>query len=210
MKADSIKRLMLPPGPLLSVTLIGIMLLSGVIYYRAVTSQRFLEPALAISQPRIEFTEQINSLMAREFGTEGMPGIEFRTGSVLVDRSVFFSSTANDSVRAKLGRFFLAALSDDTVREHISLITVGPRFPLGPDAARNREVRTALAVYASAIVNLLYEAEPRLEPQYGRYFASSALPVDAGADDIGWIEFRIVPTERLHVEVIQRLGKYVQ
>jgi hypothetical protein len=209
-RSDTIKRFILPPGPLLSLTLIGITLLSGVIYYRAVTSQRFLEPALAISQPRIEFAEGINALLAHEFGAEGMQGIKFRTGSVLIDRSVFFGSAESEEVRAKLGRFFYAALSDERIREHISLILVGPRFPLGPDAARNREVRAALMSYAGALLNSLYEAEPRLEPQFGGFFASAAMPVDPAADAVGWIEFRIIPTERLHIEVIQRLGKYVQ
>ena len=48
-----------PPGPLLSLLLIGLVLLSGLLYYRAVRIQRFMEPALALSQPRNDFSEAI-------------------------------------------------------------------------------------------------------------------------------------------------------
>jgi hypothetical protein len=53
------RKLILQPGPILSLTLIGILLLSAVIYYRANNVQRFLEPALALSEPRLKFSQNI-------------------------------------------------------------------------------------------------------------------------------------------------------
>ena len=42
-------RTIAPAGPLLSLALIGVMLLSAVLYYRAVRIQRFLEPSVAVT-----------------------------------------------------------------------------------------------------------------------------------------------------------------
>jgi len=68
MKKVSINKFILPPGPILILTLIGLLLLSALLYYRAVKIQRFLEPVLAITQPRIAFSKNIYNLLLREFG----------------------------------------------------------------------------------------------------------------------------------------------
>ena len=57
-----------PAGPVLSLLLIGLVVLSALLYYRAVKIQRFLEPALALSQPRNEFTKNISQNFQREIG----------------------------------------------------------------------------------------------------------------------------------------------
>ena len=70
-------------------------------------------------------------------------------------------------------------------------------------------MRSRMQQLADMVLNALYTADPRLEKYYAGYFAASALPVNAAAKEAGWIEFRIVPTERMHIEVLQRLEKYV-
>ncbi len=57
-----------PAGPILNLTLIGLVLLSALLYYRAIKIQRFLEPALAISQPRNEFAKNVRLRFQKEFG----------------------------------------------------------------------------------------------------------------------------------------------
>jgi hypothetical protein len=202
-----------PPGPLLGVILIGVLLLSALLYYRAVKIQRFLEPALAISQPRIKFSRNINNLLLKEFGKEESRRISFRAGSILVERSFPFEGTRNNErtepeILKKLSNVFLSALNDPATRDNISLILVGIRFPVGPGMTSNKENRYQVRKRAESILDSIYAAEPRLEKEYGKYFAAVAVPVDAGVKENNWMEFRIIPSEMLHIEVLRRLEKY--
>ena len=213
MKGVSIKKFILPPGPILILTLIGLLLLSALLYYRAVRIQRFLEPVLAITQPRITFSRNINNLLLREFGKEESKGIKFKTGSILVEQSLLLAGVhkingGDTVVLEKLGHVFLAALSDPAIRENISLIIVSTRLPLSPEIRSNKELRNLAQNRAELILNSIYKVAPGLEMAYGRYFAATALPVDPAVKDADWIEFRIIPTDRLHIEVLQRLEKY--
>ncbi|HXX54116.1 MAG TPA: hypothetical protein VEI28_06050 [Thermodesulfovibrionales bacterium] len=209
------RRFILPSGPLLSLALIGILILSALLYYRSVKIQRFLEPALAISQPRMKFSQNINSLLVKEFGTGQITGLRFRTGSILVEPSLLLTNIhpvkgAEPVILKKLARVFLTALNDPEVRDYISLILVGTRIPLHSHTEANKEMRAQMQERAGLILSSLFALEPRLENTYGGYFAATALTVEAGTKETGWIEFRIVPTERLHIEVLLRLGKYAQ
>jgi len=213
MKTEKIGKYLLPPGPILSLTLIGLLLLSAVVYYRAVKIQRFLEPALAISQPRMQFTGEMNNLLMKDFGPEKAAGVTFRSGSVLVEQRLLFSGAPQmagleDLTVKKLASVFLAALEDPRTRDHISLFLVSTRLPLSLDAELNKVRRLHLQERADGILASLFAAEPQLEKRYGRYFAATVLPVGTDSE-AAWIEFRIVPTERLHIEVLKRLGKYV-
>jgi len=215
MNKDSIGKFILPPGPLLSLTLIGLMLLSSILYYRAVKIQRFMEPALAISQPKIKFTQSINKLLSQEFGTKEIKGVKFRAGSILVDQSRFFAGSRyakgfDPATINKLSRVFLSALSNEDTREDISLIMVNIRYPFGQDPELNRVMSLQSQQKAWLLLNSLYAAEPQLENKYGTYFVAAAMPVNRGLKENNWIEFRIVSTEHLHIEVLQKLQKYMQ
>ncbi len=212
-KTEKISKYILPPGPILSFTLIGLLLLSAVVYYRAVKIQRFLEPALAISQPRMQFTQEMNNLIMKDFGPREPAGVIFRSGSVFVEQRLLFSGAPQMAgleslTLKKLASVFLAALEDPRTRDHISLILVSTRLPLSRDAELNKVRRANLQERADGILTSLFGAEPELEKRYGRYFAATVLPVGSEGE-AGFIEFRIVPTERLHIEVLKRLGKYV-
>ncbi len=211
-KGVSRRKIILPPGPILILTLIGLLLLSALLYYRAVRIQRFLEPVLAITQPRITFSNNINNLLLREFGKEESKGIKVKPGSILVEQSLLIAgvhnTTGEDTVLTKLGRVFLAALSDPAIRDNISLIIVIARVPLGPEMESNKEFRYQIQQRAELILNSIFKVAPELERNYGGYFAATALPVDPEVKDTDWIEFRIIPTERLHIEVLQKLEKY--
>lgn len=214
MNMDSLKKYMLPPGPILSLTLIGLMLLGGLLYYRAIKIQRFLEPAFAISEPRIQFTQSVNDLLVREFGDGDIKGLRFSGGSIFVEQSLLMESEhhekgAGTGIIEKLSRVFLAALHDPDIRGHVSLILVNAKFRISKDSNINRTMRSRTQQMADMVLNALYAAAPGLEEYYAGYFAASALPVRATALEANWIEFRIVPTERMHIDVLQRLGKYV-
>ena len=213
MKGVRIKKFILPPGPILILTLIGLLLLSALLYYRAIKIQRFLEPALAITQPRITFSKNINNLLLREFGKEESEGIKFKAGSIFVEQSLLISGVRNIKgedtvVLKKLGRVFMDAFSDPDIRDNISLILVIARPPLSPEKISNKELRYQIQNRTGLILNSIYKVAPGLESNYGRYFAATALPVGRAVKETEWIEFRIIPTEKLHIEVLQSLEKY--
>lgn len=58
------------------------------------------------------------------------------------------------------------------------------------------------------VLNSLYAAEPVLEKQYGKYFAVTAITVAAPVKEPNLIEFRMIPSERLHIQVLERLEQY--
>ncbi len=215
MKSDFIKKFILPPGPTLGLMLAGMLLLSAVLYYRAVRIQRFLEPALAISQPRNEFARSINRLLIKEFGTEEVRGIRFKTGSIFVEGSLLFDNGNSmkgsaDIILKKLGHIFMSALNDSNTKSHIDLILVTARFPANPDTKLDSKMRINMQRKAELILYSMYKSEPELEKNYGTYLAATAMPVSASAQETSWVEFRIIPTELVHIEMLLKLGKYAQ
>jgi len=209
MKIENIKKFILPPGPILVFTLIGLLLLSALLYYRSVRIQRFLEPALAISEPRLRFGQNINNLIAKEFGSAVVEGIRFKSNSILVEQSLLFSGPNGLRTQTiqKLSSLFLSALSNPDIRKHISLIIVSTRAPI---SAPGREPVLQLEDMSRPILSALYEAEPKLEKEFSKYFASTSLKVDSKIKELNWIEFKIVPSEQLHIEFLQRLMKYAE
>jgi hypothetical protein len=212
MKDSAIRKMMISTGSLWSLTLIGILVLSALLYYRAVKIQRFLEPALAITEPRIKFNQEVNDLLIKELGPTAK-GIKFRSGSIYVPQSLLFAifhhkEGSGPFMIDKLGRVFLSALSNPDIKRHISLILISINLPLTEDPNVNKELRLEGRRMAALILNDLYAAEPVLEKQYRKYFAVTSLSADAPMREPGWIEFRMIPSERLHIEVIERLEKY--
>jgi hypothetical protein len=213
MKTDFLKKLLLQPGAIISLTLIGILLLSAVLYYRAVKIQRFLEPALAITTPRIKFEKTIRHLMVQEFGSEDIAGIRFAPNALFVEGSLLTTNVhvpySGSPVLKKLSRVFLVVLKDETMKNAIDLILVRTRDVESPDRVVNKKRKLRSEQRADLIVNSLYQTTPELEREYGRYFATTAVLEDSPEKGIDWIEFRFIPTERLHIEVLQSLKKYV-
>jgi hypothetical protein len=215
MRENPVRKFILPLGPLLSLTLIGILVLSALLYYRSVKIQRFLEPALAISQPRMKFSQSISSLLSKEFGTGQLKGIRFRTGSIFVEPSLLLNNIhpvrgSEPRILKKLANVFLTALNDPDIRDNISLILVSTKLPLSPGKESNKVIRAKMEGRAGLILTSMFALEPQLEESYGAYFAATALSAGPGTKETDWIEFRIVPSERLHIEVLLRLEKYTQ
>lgn len=213
MMRDPVKRFFQLPGPILSMTLIGIMLLSAVLYYRAVNIQRFLEPALAISTPRFTFAKNVNLLLSKEFGEQHGPGIRFTTNSIFIEKSLFSADDhgggSGPAALTKLAQVFLSVLRDPAMSEYVDFILIGVRYPAGPDTGMNDAARKQAQQRANLILQSLYQVSPELEENYGRHFSAAALPGTPSGKDITWIEFRFVQSEMLHIEVLKSLKKYV-
>jgi hypothetical protein len=202
-----------PAGPVLSLLLIGLVVLSALLYYKAVKIQRFLEPALALSQPRNEFTKNISLNFQREFGAQQVGGLRVRTSSIIMDWSILFSADgalkpSSKIIIRKLARLFLSLLADARTRNYISIVLVNFHYPAdGP-----KQAASAARMKAQQMVGLLqdslYEAEPELGEKFKSYFAATVHPEPFRRGEAGVVELRIIPSELLHIEVLQKLVKY--
>jgi len=154
-------------GPVLSFLLIGLVLLSALLYYRAVKIQRFLEPALAISQPRNEFSRNIKLIFQKEFGAESIKGLKVKGSSILIERSFLFAGdgTLKTSAQAdlkKLARIFLLLMDDDQTRSDISLVLIIGRFPSSGTWMKYAAERMNVQSMVGFVQDALFVAEPPL------------------------------------------------
>ncbi len=213
MNVRSLWKFVPPAGPILSLFLVGLVLLSALLYYKAVKIQRFLEPALALSQPRNEFAKNIKSIFQKEFGSKSVEGLKIKASSILIDRSLLFSqrgvltAAAQDDLR-KLAHIFTELMNDEHTRSEISLILIIGRYPsfgaTGGDAGARLEVQRMVGF----IQDVLFHAQPELGIRYSPYFASVAQPTTPHEGNLSTVELRIIPSEYLHIEVLDRLEKY--
>jgi hypothetical protein len=103
----------------------------------------------------------------------------------------------------------LSILEDNKMRIYFDHIMIGTQFPISPHFEINKKLRIEKGHRAELILDALYKIEPRLEQNYGNYFAVTALPVNPLQRSM-FIEFVIIPSERLHIEMIRSLGKYLR
>ncbi len=213
MNARSLWKFVPPAGPILSLLLVGLVLLSALLYYKAVKIQRFLEPALALSQPRNEFAKNIKSIFQKEFGTKSIKGLKVKAGSILIDRSLLFSGrgTLTASAQAdlqKLAHIFTVLMDDDHIRSEISLILIIGRYPSFGATGGDAGARLGVQHMVGFIQDVLFSAQPELGIRYSPYFAGVAQPTTPHEGNLDTVEFRIIPSEYLHIEVLDRLEKY--
>ena len=202
-----------PAGPVLSLLLIGLVVLSALLYYKAVKIQRFLEPVLALSQPRNEFTRNISLNFQQEFGAQQVEGLRARTSSIIIDRPLLFSAggvlkPSSKLIIKKLSRLFLSLLADTRTRNNISIVLVTFHYPADGPQPATAVARTQAQQMIGALQDSLYEAEPELEQKFKTFFAATVHPEHLRRGEDGVIELRIIPSELLHIEVLQKLVKY--
>ena len=202
-----------PAGPVLSLLLTGLVLLSALIYYRAVKIQRFLEPALALSQPRNEFSKNITRIFQKEFGPKSVKGLTLKSSSILMEKSLLISreGTLNASAQAdlrKLARVFLALMKDDHARSEISLVLIIGRFPSHGASGTNVAEWAKAGRMVGFIQDAMFRLEPGLGMRYSTSFASVVQPANPRDENMDIVEFRIIPSEFLHMEVLEKLEKY--
>ena len=206
-----IRKLIPAAGPVLSLTLIGVMMLSALLYYRAVRIQRFLEPSVAVSAPRITFYRKISNLIIEEFGSSEVPGLVFTGDQMLVHKSLLYQGADVRGVSPamrKIGRIFYIALEDPEMRTFMESIIVTTRSPLTNDPVKNKKLRDYYEDEARFVLNALFLVEPGLSTKYPQYFESSVMSMNIPGEDADWIVFRLIPSERPNVEMMQKLRKY--
>jgi hypothetical protein len=202
----------LPPGPLLSLLLVGLVLLFGLLYYRAIRIQRFLEPALALSKPRSDFSDAILRIVEKEFGKGPVPGIDVRMGTIVIDQALLVraSGSLHPTGRIILQRFariFKTLLEDAHTRADINLVLISAGYAPGPPAVEAAE-RIKTQRVLGEVLEGLFAAEPLLKENYQAFFAATPRPLPPRDGLRARIELRIMPSEMLHMEFLQRLQKY--
>ena len=213
MRVGRVIRTFVPAGPVLILTLIGVMLLSTLIYYKAVRIQRFLEPAVAISAPRITFYRKISNLIIEEFGMSEIPGFIFTGDQILVQKSLLYRDSDVRGVSPamrKIGRVFYSALEDPTMRPYIDSIIVSTRAPMTADPVSNQKARDFFQNEARFIQNALFVVEPELSSKYPQYFESSVIMAAMRPEDAEWVVFRLIPSDRPNLQMLDQLRKYAQ
>ena len=202
-----------PSGPVISLLLIGLVLLNALLYYRSVKIQRFLEPALALSQPRNEFAKRINELFQQEFGDRPVSGMKVRRSSIQMQRSLIIQPDGRlqpegKSILGKLAKVFLALMKDERTRSEIDRVLIISRFAYRETPGVNVPGRMQEHLLVGFIQDALFLEAPELGRGYASYFISATGPLDArkGATDV--VDFIIVPSESLHIEVLEKLEKY--
>jgi len=213
MKIKSFWKYVPSVGPVLSFLLIGLVLLSALLYYRAVKIQRFLEPALAISQPRYEFSRNIKLLFQKEFGAESIKGLKVKGSSILIEVSFLFAGDGALKASAqadlkKLARIFLLLMDDEQTRSDISLVLIIGRFSSSGTWRTYDAERMNVQRMVGFVQDALFFAEPRLGFRHGTYFVAAAQPTNPNEANRDVIEIRIIPSELLHIKVLEKLEKY--
>jgi hypothetical protein len=142
-----------------------------------------------------------------------MRGLKIKSSSVLIETSLLFSEdgtikpSAPDELQ-KLARVFLALMKDDHTRSEISLVLIIGRFPsYGARGVKVSEMMAAQRMVGS-IQSGLFQLEPELGIRYSSYFAGVAQPTDPQERNKYVLELRIIPSEFLHIEVLEKLEKY--
>jgi len=212
-KSRSWKSRVPPAGPIISVLLIGLVLLSALLYYRSVKIQRFLEPALALSQPRNEFAKHIGRIFEEIFGSRAVEGIRVKAGTIIVSRSLLLTNKgtltpAGQQVFKKLGRLFLTLLHDERLRSEINHILIIARFPNDGMKIETLTKRIDVQLTASFVQETLLRMEPELARSFAPYFSSGAQAMNLQEGNADRVDFLIVPSEYLHIEVLEKLEKY--
>ena len=183
---------------------------SPMIPSRAVRVQRFLEPALALTQPRIEFDSKVIGMLDTELNPDDYGDVKYLLNSILVRERAITTAPKSPRVIGAIGRVFTGILEEPELRGQISVVLVSTKAGLTNDLAYNKATREARQDDAEKILSSLYAAAPVLEREYLGYFEATAKPIAKGRLDAGWVSFRLVPSSKLHVEVLQKLNKYVQ
>ena len=211
MGIDRLKKFILPSGPILVLTLIGLMFSSALLYYKAVRAQRYLEPSLSIAQPRVAFIQDLRSLLVKEFGKEKMEGIALARNSIFVEGSLIFPDPVHSKVidgrfLKKLSQVFLSMLEDQDMRSQFDIVLVTTRLKISPSLDVTAKRRSERQYIADSIINSLFKVEPELLQHYST-FTATAILIQPSLNDT-WVEFRIIPNEHLHIELMKSLKKY--
>jgi len=195
--------------PIIMLTLIGLMLTGALLYYRAVNLQRFLEPALAVLEPRTRLASRLGHLASEEFGVDYASKVVVRSSRIMVHKSLFSSNEYHimPLVISPLTRVMHRMFEDPWMAANVELIMVKTSVPLSISPEDRKEALARMRQQSETVLNAILGTDPYLASGYSDKFAATAV-FSRSNDSADWVIMDIIPSERLHIEVLERLGKY--
>lgn len=127
---------------------------------------------------RLSVLEKVSTSLNEQVGSGGAPVARVAdNGNIVLEEGLLFdykSTTIKPQGAVfldMLAKAFVRVLSDPEVRQNIDVIAVQGHTDSRGSAAYNRQLS---AQRASTVLDHMFQAEPRLADEYGRFFAASA------------------------------------
>lgn len=209
MKDMDTQRKLIPAEPVIILTLIGLMLTGAVLYYRSANLQRFLEPALAVLEPRTRLASRLGDLASEELGIEYAQKLVVRSSSIMVHKSLFTSDAHHNVpvVIRRLSKMMLRLFEDPWMAANVEMIMVKTSVPINIPTEDRANALAKMRKQSEAVLNAILGTDPLLAAGYSDKFAATTV-YSRNNEKADWVTMDIIPSERLHVEVLERLGKY--
>jgi len=210
MGSVKLTRFIPPLRVVMTLALMSVLLLSLVIYYRAIRIQRVSELALAIYQPQNDFSQNMIGPFIKLFDKKKISSIRFTANSLCIDESLLLMVAPNSedtqpTILKDLGKIFHAILQDPELRSNIELILVSTIGPVSPGMSLSIKNYRILQAKSESVLRSLFIAEPELEQKYSSFFASTVISATDAERDQCAVEFRFIPNDRLYIEYLQRV-----
>lgn len=209
MKNQKEKRNLISAEPVVILVLIGLMLIGALLYYRAVNLQRFLEPALAVLEPRSMLSLRMKELASEELGPEYAQSVIVRSSGLMLHKSLF-SSPQHSGIPVfvkRLSDMMRRLFEDPWMSSNVEMIMVRASVPLDMPIEVRNELTERMRKYSETLLKAILGLNPGLAEGYSDKFAATVV-LNRKSEEADWIALDIIPSERLHVEMLERLGKY--
>lgn len=202
-------RNLIPAEPVVILSLIGLMLIGSILYYRASNLQRFLEPALAVLEPRTILSSRLNKLASEELGPEYSKSVVVRSSGLMLHKSLFSKPQYHDIpvFIKKLSDLMRKLFDDPWMASNVEMIMIRSSVPLDMPSELREETRQQMMHRSEALLNAMLDTNAELAGRYSDKFAATVV-LNRKAEEADWIALDIIPSERLHIEVLERLSKY--
>lgn len=210
MGSAKLTRFLPPLRVVMTLALMSLLLLSLIVYYRAVRIQKFSELTLAIYQPQKEFRQKTLGPFIKLFDKKKLSSIAFTDNSFCLEEPLLLMDEPNGkntqpTITGDLGKTFHAILQDNELRSNIELILVSTIEPLSPSMSLSNKNFRSQQEKSDSVLRSLLEAEPELKQKYSSFFASMAVSTADVERDQCLIEFRFIPNNRLYTNYLQRV-----
>ena len=194
----------------MTLALMSLLLLSLVVYYRAVRIQKFSELALAIYQPQNEFRQKTLGPFIKLFDKKKISRIAYTDNSFCIEEPLLLvgeqnSNIPQQTIMGDLGKTFHEILQDPELRSNIDMILVSTIEPLSPSMSLSNKNFRSLQEKSDSVLWSLFVAEPELKQKYSSFFTSTVISTADVESDQCMIEFRFIPNNRLYTNYLQRV-----
>ena len=198
----------LPTEPFITLILIGLLLTGVTLYYKAINLQRFLEPALAVLEPSVTFTSKINKTARNKLSHATDNKIVIRGNNLSIHKSLFRSAEHKQIplIVREMGSFIKTILNDKTLSNDIQSVIIKANVPIHA-ALAEPGLYDNMRLQAEAVLNTIMQLEPSLASTNAHKMGSLAMySKNPGAAE--WLTLEVVPSEMLHIKVLERMSKY--